>query len=219
MNEIEEKLVQGIEDLSLHLPGPLQIKLLATYQLLFLKWNKTINLSAHRESAVSIEKNFLDCIYLSSLISEKKILDFGSGGGFPGLVLAILNSKRDLILVESDKKKSAFLKTIMRELDLTNVEIIPEHIDVKKPLKILSEKNIEIIVSRATISGEDLMLLGSSLLSKQGRLLLMLSEKQSEEMKVSQNTEYECEKEISYLLPWSKIKRKILIFRKKCMFE
>ena len=95
------------------------------------KWNSKINLVSHSSIALLWERHIADSAQLGRYIDDRarKIVDLGSGGGFPAIVLAILSKRtfadRHFTLVESDRRKSAFLATISRELDL-NTDVVPE---------------------------------------------------------------------------------------------
>ncbi len=206
---------QGLEKLGLNIPSD-KLNLLEQYQNLLSKWNKTINLSAHRSVSDSIEKNFLDSIILSQLVSERVIFDFGSGAGFPGLVIAILNPQSKVYLLEADQKKVSFLKTASLALPVKNAEVIHDYVRLENIS--LSEKipsDIELIVSRATISPQMLIEFSSLSLKKNGRLALMLSEKQMIDFKTIQSELFETEINKKYTLPWSQIKRFLVFLRKK----
>lgn len=212
---IRDYLEEGLEKMETKVSEAILDKLEA-YQRVLSKWNKTINLTAHRSDKDSIEKNFLDSIYLSQHIQESRILDFGSGAGFPGLVLAILNSQRNLFLLEADQKKTSFLKSVILSLSIKNAEVINRYVDIKKSDEAkVFPADIELIVSRATIPPQDLIQFSSHHLKTGARLALMLSEKQL--LEISRNIEKSFEKsfEIKYTLPWSKIDRHLLFLRKK----
>ncbi len=214
-NTIRVYLQEGLDELGIQVPEHVLEKLEA-YQRVLSKWNKTINLTAHRSDKDSIEKNFLDSIYLSQHVRENRILDFGSGAGFPGLVLALLNPQRCLFLIEADQKKTSFLKSTIISLSIKNAEVINRYVDIKKS----DEDNglpadIDLIVSRATISSQDLIQFSSHHLKAAGRLALMLSEKQILEIGKEIDRVYEKDLEIKYTLPWSKTDRYLFFLIKK----
>ena len=91
------------------------------YELLVF-WNKKINLTAITEKEDVYIKHFLDCIYLSRYVSDK-IIDIGTGAGFPGIPLAIMNESLDITLLDSLNKRCNFLSEVRNELNL-NFEII-----------------------------------------------------------------------------------------------
>jgi 16S rRNA (guanine527-N7)-methyltransferase len=112
------------------------------------KWNKNINLISKSTVPNLWERHILDSvqIYYAAQGNFKRWLDIGSGAGFPGLVVAILASEKsddsEIVLVESDKRKCAFLHTVRRELNL-NLSIINNRIDD------CDAQNADIISARA----------------------------------------------------------------------
>ncbi len=99
---------------------------LQTYLKELLEWNQKFNLTAIRNEHDIWIKHFLDSATVLEAIPEKsiKVIDIGTGAGFPGLVVKILRPKLHLTLVESIGKKVTFLKHIREKLNLDNVEII-----------------------------------------------------------------------------------------------
>lgn len=90
---------------------------LKTYQGLLEKWQPKINLISNSTLSNAWQRHFEDSIQLSQYIPEdaKTIYDLGSGGGFPGLVLAMMRPEIEMNLIESDQKKCIFMKTVSRE--------------------------------------------------------------------------------------------------------
>ena len=97
---------------------------LAAYRDLLLRWNTRINLiSAETANEIDL-RHIADCAQLQPLLPpEGPIADIGSGAGLPGLVLAILEPKREIHLVESDKRKAAFLVEASAQLKLPMVRV------------------------------------------------------------------------------------------------
>jgi 16S rRNA (guanine527-N7)-methyltransferase len=90
---------------------------LKSYQALLDKWQPKINLISSNTLNNAWERHFEDSLQMADLIPNniKTLFDLGSGGGFPGLVLAMARPEISVNLVESDQKKCAFLKTVSRE--------------------------------------------------------------------------------------------------------
>jgi 16S rRNA (guanine527-N7)-methyltransferase len=116
---------------------------LKTYENLLKKWQKTINLVGNSTVNSAFERHFLDSARLLNHIPDMniKLVDMGSGAGFPGMVLAILGVK-DVHLIESDSRKAAFLQNVSRETN-TPLTLYNNRIeDCKIP-------DIDIITARA----------------------------------------------------------------------
>lgn len=103
------------------------------YNLLIIE-NAKYNLTAIREPEEIVVKHFYDSLIYNEYLNIKgdtlKVVDIGTGPGFPGLVLAILNPKSSFTLVDSMHKKVSFLKMVARELALENVEALNERSEV-----------------------------------------------------------------------------------------
>ena len=95
------------------------IEKLKVYQRLLVKWQKAINLVSPKTIDDAWERHFLDSAQISRLVGPhiKTVADIGSGGGFPGLVLAILRPELEMHLIESDQRKCQFLRAVSRETD------------------------------------------------------------------------------------------------------
>ena len=96
----------------------------AAYRDLLLRWNTRINLISGQTATEIDQRHIADCAQLLPLLpSEGPIADIGSGAGLPGLVLAILQPEREIHLVESDKRKAAFLVEASAQLKLPMVRV------------------------------------------------------------------------------------------------
>ena len=104
---------------------------LRAYVDLLLRWNSRINLVAECEAAEIWRRHVLDCLQILPLLPADAgpLLDLGSGGGFPGLVLAATATARPTHLVESDRRKAAFLAEAARHLGLAHVRVHATRID------------------------------------------------------------------------------------------
>lgn len=115
--------------LSLHVSSE-TLQQLEHYHGLLLKWQRAINLVSSKTLSQAWERHFVDSAQLLPLIPNhmKIIADLGSGAGFPGLVLAILNPHFEVCLIESDSKKCEFLRTVSRETTRT-IRIFNERVE------------------------------------------------------------------------------------------
>ena len=94
------------------------------YMRLLQEWNEKVNLTAITEDEEVIKKHFIDCIkaFKSKPIREaKSIIDVGTGAGFPGVPIAIMNPNTKVTLLDSLNKRINFLNTVINDLGLTNV--------------------------------------------------------------------------------------------------
>lgn len=122
MRPQQAALQRGLGELSLALPEGAQEKLLAYVELL-AKWNKTYNLTAIREPEKMLSHHLLDSLAVLPHLPEGPLADVGSGGGLPGIPLAIADPGRRVTLNDSNQKKSAFLQQAVIELKLSNAAV------------------------------------------------------------------------------------------------
>ncbi|MBL0942231.1 MAG: 16S rRNA (guanine(527)-N(7))-methyltransferase RsmG [Alphaproteobacteria bacterium] len=105
------------------------------YVQLLESWNKSLNLISSKTAKEIWQRHIYDSAQiLSCLSSSKTIIDFGTGGGFPGLVLAMMGPW-DITLIESDTKKCSFLKEVARQTD-TKITILNQRIETVKPWQV-----------------------------------------------------------------------------------
>ena len=115
-------LAQGLAELGLDLPADAQGKLLAFRDLL-LKWNKTYNLTALRDPEQAISHHLLDSLAILPHVGPEALLDVGSGGGLPGIPLAIARAELSVRMVDTVQKKTTFLQQAAIQLGLKNVTV------------------------------------------------------------------------------------------------
>ena len=100
------------------------IQKLKKYHELLSLWNEKMNLTAITEESEVIKKHFFDCIIpLTMLEDEGRLIDVGSGAGFPGLVFKIVRPNYEVTLLEPIGKRCNFLNEVIKELDLKNIEV------------------------------------------------------------------------------------------------
>ena len=164
----EEQLARGLAALGLDLPPSAQEKLLA-FAALLGKWNKVYNLTALRDETQVISHHLLDSLaVLPHLGNAKRLADIGSGGGLPGIPLAIARPALQVALVESNQKKSAFQQQAKIELGLANVSVHCERVEAWQP-----EEKCDVVISRAFSDLAEFVKLTGHLLAEGGVLLAM----------------------------------------------
>lgn len=134
--------------------------------------NNEINLVSKKAASELWSKHVLDCIYIykfinKNILSNKKIADFGSGAGFPGIVLAIINEDSNFYLFESISKKCNFLNEVISLLNLKNVVVINQRIENFK-----SNFHFDIITSRAMSNTEIIFKISKHLITKNSTYFL-----------------------------------------------
>lgn len=155
MNLVSEahaaELVRGAGELGIELSEGQQQQLLA-YLALLIKWNKAYNLTAVRDPDEMVSRHLLDSLSVVPFVVEagRTWLDVGSGGGMPGVPLAIMFPDRHFTLLDSNGKKTRFLTQVKLELKLTNLEVVYSRVEQFQPLAAFDG-----ITSRAFSSLED----------------------------------------------------------------
>lgn len=163
-----EQLSRGLAALGLDLPPAAQEKLLA-FAALLGKWNKVYNLTALRDEQQVISHHLLDSLaVLPHLGNAKRLADIGSGGGLPGIPLAIARPDLQVALVETSQKKSAFQQQAKIELGLANVSVYCTRVEIWQP----AEK-FDAVISRAFSDLAEFVKLSGHLLAEGGALLAM----------------------------------------------
>lgn len=109
------------------IPTKAQLESLEKYKNMLIEYNEKFNLTAIKTDEEIYLKHFYDSLTLSKVVDlnqESKLLDIGTGAGFPGLVLKIMFPSLDITLLDSNNKKITFLETVIKELNLKNIKCI-----------------------------------------------------------------------------------------------
>lgn len=131
-------------------------------------WNQRMNLTAIRERGAQITKHLLDSLSVQPFLQGERILDVGTGAGFPGLPLAIINPSRHFTLLDSTAKKLKFIEHIAALLELPNVQTVHTRAESFRPAQ-----RFDIVVSRAVGPVEQFVKWTGHLCVGGGRLLAM----------------------------------------------
>ena len=104
----------------------LQVLQIQQYIKMLLTWNDKVNLTAIRDPLEMLYRHFAESMYAATAVPIKngRLADIGSGGGFPGLPIRILEPDLELLLVESNVKKATFLAEVVREIGLSNARVL-----------------------------------------------------------------------------------------------
>ena len=162
-----QQLAQGLAAMGLEVPAAAQEKLLA-YAALLEKWNKTYSLTALRGADKAVSHHLLDSLAVLPHVPAGTLLDVGSGGGMPGIPLAIILPELAVTLIDSNSKKTAFLRQAAIELRLSNVNVHCGRVEQYHPSLPFSA-----ITSRAFAELADFVVLSRHLLAADGVWLAM----------------------------------------------
>ncbi|MFA6311807.1 MAG: 16S rRNA (guanine(527)-N(7))-methyltransferase RsmG [Sterolibacterium sp.] len=169
---VAEQIHDGIQQLGIGLATGSEEKFV-TYLGLLAKWNRVYNLTAVRDENAMVSRHLLDSLaVLAYLDATSNVLgtlaDVGSGGGLPGIPLAIARPQLKVELIEASHKKASFLQQAKIELELNNVSIHCGRVESFKP-----KTHFDVVISRAFSSLADFVQLAGHLLAPTGYLLAM----------------------------------------------
>ena len=192
---------------------------LYNYMKLLLKWNENINLTAITDKDEIILKHFIDSLTINKYIkSNDMVMDIGTGAGFPGIPLRIMNDDNKIILVDSLNKRINFLNEVCNELNLENVECIhsrAEDLACKKEYR----ENLDVVVSRAVARLNILLEYMLPFVKVGGKCICMKGPNISEELNEATNAIKilggKIEKIEKVILPESDMERNIVIISKE----
>lgn len=160
---------------------------LEMYKTLLLEWNEKMNLTAITDEYEIIIKHFVDCLECTKVIKdEEKIIDVGTGAGFPGMVLAIYYKDKKFTLLDALNKRLIFLQEVVNTLKLDNVEIIhgrAEEVARKEEYK----EQFDASVSRAVAQLPVLLEYTSPFIKVNGKCIVMKGDNVEDEVKLSSN--------------------------------
>lgn len=167
---------------------------LVKYVQLLEKWNKVYNLTSVRDPQEMMARHIIDSLSIAPYINGQSLLDVGTGGGLPGIPLAIVDPSRPVTLLDSNSKKTRFLQQVKAELALTNVTIVHGRVEeVSLPL-------FAMITARAFATIDDIIALAGQHCETGGYLTLMKGVYPEEELAFS-STQFELDEVISLEVP------------------
>lgn len=124
-----EALEQGLQQLGLDI----SVYTLLDYLKILQKWNRIYNLTSIRDLPTMVTKHLLDSLAISPWLQGERLLDVGTGAGFPGIPLALAHPQLHITLLDSNGKKTRFLQEVKRILHLNNVEIVNSRAEAYTP--------------------------------------------------------------------------------------
>lgn len=152
MHPFFQELKQGSQTLGLSLSDD-SLNLLLKYQDALVLWNKAYNLTAIREPKEMLVKHLLDSLSILNDLPAGRLLDVGTGGGMPGMIIALCQPERDCVLLDSNGKKIRFLKQFIADLKLSNVIAVQTRVEDQGSIHELGQ--FDVITSRAFASLTD----------------------------------------------------------------
>lgn len=124
LKEFKEIFVNESKDLNLEINDK-QLELFYQYMNGIIDWNDKINVTAITDEKMFIVKHFVDSLAINKFVAQaKSIIDIGTGGGFPGIPLKIMNYDKKVTLIDSVNKKLNVIRDITKDMDLGELEIL-----------------------------------------------------------------------------------------------
>ncbi len=151
MHPFFQELKQGSQSLGLNLSDD-ALGLLLKYQDALVLWNKAYNLTAIRDPKEMV-KHLLDSLSILKDLQTGRLLDVGTGGGMPGMIVALCQPERDCVLLDSNGKKIRFLKQFIADLKLKNVIAVQTRVENEDSIQDLGK--FDVVTSRAFASLSD----------------------------------------------------------------
>ena len=212
----KEEFILHCKDINIDITEELYNKLY-DYFIMLKEWNNKFNLTSILEEKDVFLLHFYDSLCLTKAIDLNKkqtLLDFGTGAGFPGMVIALLFNNIDVTLIESNNKKCMFLNEIKDKLNIKNVEIICDRIE---NYGIKNREKFDIVTCRAVTSIPMIIELSTSVLKVGGYLVPLKTDCKSEIKEYDYlNKEFNLELEeiVEYSLPINDAIRMIPRYKK-----
>lgn len=164
-------LISGATELGLNLT-PEQIRLFLLYLSILQRWNKKINLTSVKDEKGVVTRHFLDSLAIHDFVRpESRLLDIGSGAGFPGVPIKIVIPSIEMTLLDATQKKVFFLSDVIRQLGLKMISAVWGRAESDD--NGIRRHYYDYVVSRAVGTVDELVHISEPYLVDDGRIILM----------------------------------------------
>lgn len=169
-----ELIEEAIDSAGMSYP-PDMIGHFAEYRKLLLDWNQRVNLISRKDEARIVTRHFIDSLGLltvEAFPSNSRVMDLGSGAGFPGIPLKLIRPDLRISLVESKRKKALFLRQVIEKLELDRIEIVmgrvEELVEGLGPFDFVVSRSVTDLITLVRWSKDYLKPTGGSLIAIKG---------------------------------------------------
>ena len=190
-----------------------ELEKLATFHRLLIERNRSINVTRIFNLDDIVDKHYVDCLIIQRFVPNlpEPLLDIGTGGGFPGIPLKIVNPDLHIILGEGVRKRVDFLRDVRDELKLEKLDIIGRNIDKD------FEYPVSGVITRAVESVTDTLKRSKNCLVPGGHVYFMKGPNVDEEMEEAEKrlgSLYQLADDFPYQLPGTPYRRRLVVYRK-----
>lgn len=179
--EIERAVVAGVGDMGQTLPTDGAHQLAALVAEL-ARWGRRVNLTAIREPFEMVSGHILDSLAVRPFVEGRRLIDIGTGAGFPGLPLAICEPQLEVVLLDSNSKKIAFVQHMITALGLANARAVRARAEDYAP-----DERFDTVVARALAPLPRIAELAGHLLARHGMLLALKGKYPAAELEATES--------------------------------
>ncbi|MCP3944405.1 MAG: 16S rRNA (guanine(527)-N(7))-methyltransferase RsmG [Desulfobacteraceae bacterium] len=216
MQKFCERLKQGSEKIAVDITDE-QISLMAAHGAELIRWNKKINLTAIVDPLAMAEKHFIDALAVQRFLGqEKRVMDMGTGGGFPSIPLKILNPSIGFVLVDASRKKVNFLKHVIRTLGLKNIDAVHSRVE-DLACDVSHASTYDAVMSRAFTGLEKFVEFALPMLKPEGKIYALKGKQAPDEITADLKSQFEIRTD-HYQLPFEKSDRYMIQLKKITSF-
>lgn len=210
LNNLLEK---GCRKLGIDLDSEQTAKFLKYLELINI-WNSKINLTSISDESEIVIKHFLDSLTVSEFVKDgTNVLDIGTGAGFPGVPLAIVNEKSKFTLLDSREKRIFFINEVIRDLKLENIETVAARAEDSN--NGIQRNRFDCVLTRAVSDIGEVLNLSAPYLSENGQIVLMRGKEGRLEWESFKNNEFKLQHIRELKVPESNFLRVLIILSRK----
>lgn len=210
MNEVKSKetaeqmLISGLQQLDLEVA---MVAPIMEFLALLRQWNKTYNITAITDWPDMAVHHALDSAAVVPHVKGMHIVDVGTGGGLPGIILALFKPQAEITLIDTVAKKTRFLRQVKRQLQLKNIEVIHNRVE-----NFIPDKKFDVVISRAFAEVNRFLSLTGHLGDRHSRFMAMKGPKKEA---LAEDSDFNLVSELNIAVPFLDAQRILYQYMKK----